>query len=185
VSDSIWESTLAGFGDQLASRDPVPAGVSLAAVSASLALSLLVKVLEITGRRRDFKGDPERLEELLTAARTESAKLARLAGEDIVAYADYMASRKSPAEPIALRRAIEVPLDAARAAAAGLKLCEEASAIAPSSVAPDVGTAELLLSAAIRGMLLSVKSNASRLGDTEFQREIAALTELAKNHQRW
>ena len=189
MADSIWKSTLDEFRDQLASRDPVPAGVSVAAVSASLALSLLIKVVEITRRRRDFQGDPAKIEELLASARAESKKLLQYADEDVAVFAEYMASRRTPNEAAALRKAIEVPLQAARAAASGLKLCADSAAITPTSIAPDLGTAALLLKASVRAILLSVESNALRLTDPEFQdevrREIDDLKHLAKNNQQW
>ena len=189
MAASIWKSTLEEFREQLASRDPVPAGVSVAAVSASLALGLLMKVLEITRKRRDFQGDPQKIEELLAAVRTASNKLSQYADEDIVAFAEYMASRRSPAAEAALQKAIEVPLSAARAAATGLRLCVEGSGMVPASIAPDLGTASLLLGGSIQAMLLSVESNAMRLSDAHSQdqvrREVETLAELAKKHQRW
>jgi formiminotetrahydrofolate cyclodeaminase len=189
MSDSIWKSTLEEFRNRLAGRSPVPAGVSLAAVSASLGLSLLMKVLEITRRRRDFQGDSKKIEVLLALARDESGKLVRFADDDIVAFAEYMARRGSPEEAAALRTAIEVPLGAAHASAVGLRLCEQAASMTPASTAPDLGTAALLLAGAVRGMLLSVESNAAHVTDCQFreeiEHEIEILRELAKNHQRW
>jgi formiminotetrahydrofolate cyclodeaminase len=188
MADSIWKSTLEEFRDQLASRDPVPAGVSVAAVSASLGLSLLIKVLEITRKRKDFQGDPGKMEELLASARAESRKLERCADEDIVAFAEYMANRRSPNEAAALRKAIDVPLGAARAAASGLKLCAEAAATTPPSIAPDLGTAALLLAGSVHAILLSVESNALGLTDVQLQAEVncevESLKQLAKKHQQ-
>src|SRR5271165_3554116 len=117
MADSIWKSTLGQFRDQLAGSAPVPAGVSVAAVSASLGVSLLIKVLEITRRRKDFHGDPEKIEQLLISARAASRELDRYADEDVAAFAAYMASRRTPNEAAALRIAIETPLAAARSAA--------------------------------------------------------------------
>ncbi|HLK22325.1 MAG TPA: cyclodeaminase/cyclohydrolase family protein [Bryobacteraceae bacterium] len=189
MAESVWKSTLEDFRDRLAGRESVPAGVSVAAVSASLGLSLFVKVLEIVRTRKDFAGDPAKIEALLAQARAESAKLDRAADEDIVAFADYMASRGTPGEAIALQRAIQSPLRAARAAAAGLQLCSEAIALTPASIAPDLGTAALILAGSLRSMLLSVESNALRVGDRESReaigREADELKQLAKNHQRW
>ena len=172
MAASIWKLTLEEFHDQLASRDPVPAGVSVAAVSASLALGLLMKVLEITRKRRDFQGDPQRIEELLVAARTASNKLSQYADEDIVAFAEYMASRGSPAEEAALQKAIEIPLGGARAAATGLRLCAEVAGMVPASIAPDLGTAALLLGGSVQAMLLSVESNALRLPDEQSRNDV-------------
>jgi formiminotetrahydrofolate cyclodeaminase len=189
MSESVWKSTLGDFRDRLAGRESVPAGVSVAAVSASLGLSLLIKVLEIVRRRKDFAGDPAKIAELLASARAESAKLDRAADEDIVAFAEYMASRGTPGEAAALQRAIQTPLGAARAAAAGLQLCSEAIVVTPASIAPDLGTATLILAGSVRSMLLSVESNALLLADrasrAEIAREVEELKQLANNHQQW
>jgi formiminotetrahydrofolate cyclodeaminase len=189
MADSVWKSTLAEFRDQLAGRDPVPAGVSAAAIAASLALSLLVKVLEIARNRRDFRADPGKIEEILASAHAESSKLTQYADEDAAAFAAYMASRGTPNEPAALRKAIETPLGAARAAAAGLELCAQAAPMTPPSIQPDLGTSALLLAASVRAMLLSAESNAQRLADPGFQREVAREVEnlklLAQNHHGW
>src|SRR5258708_13226329 len=99
MADSLWKSTLEDFRRELATRESVPAGVSLAAVSASLGLSLLMKVLEITRKRRTFQGDPQKIEVLLDAARTESGNLAHLADEDVAADAEYMRTPGSPTDP--------------------------------------------------------------------------------------
>jgi formiminotetrahydrofolate cyclodeaminase len=185
MADSIWRSTLEEFRGQIAGSAPVPAGVSVAAVSATLGLSLLMKVLEITRKRKDFSGDPRKIEDMLTSARTESERLHQYADDDVLAYAEYMATRNATA----LRKAIEVPLEAARSAASGIKLCADASEMAPASVAPDLGTATILLAGAVRSILLSVESNALHLTDREFQlevqREVETLKQLAKKHQQW
>ena len=194
MADSIWKSTLEEFRVQLAGRDPVPAGVSVAAVAASLALNLLRKALEITRKRRDFRGDPRMVEELLARAQAASDELARLADEDVAAFAEYMASRGTPNQESAnqesaLRRAIEVPLRAARVAAEGVELCAQAGAIVPESIAPDLGTAALLLASAIHATLLSAESNALQISDARFrsevEREAADLMQLAAMHRRW
>jgi formiminotetrahydrofolate cyclodeaminase len=189
MANSVWKSTLEEFRAQLAGRDPVPAGVSMAAITSSLALGLLIKVLEIARDRKDFLGDPRKIEEMLASARAESSKLAQYADEDIAVFAAYMASRRTPDEAAALRKAIETPLGAARAAAAGLKLCAAAVPMTPASIQPDLGSAALLLAASVRATLLSVESNAQLLSDPEFQREVAHEIEnlklLAENHQEW
>ena len=143
---SIWPATLDSFRERVASTDAAVAGVATAAVSASFGLSLLIKVLQITGRRKGFSGDREQLGAWLEAARTLSADLARAAEDDI-------ARGTSPA------KAAEAPLSAARAAGAGLNLCAEAAAVVRGSVAADLGVAAFLLASAARGILLCVDSN--------------------------
>jgi formiminotetrahydrofolate cyclodeaminase len=161
VNASLWSETLAGFREKAAGTDPVPAGVAISAVTASLALALLVKVLSIAGRKRDVSA-------LLDRGRAESARLADLADRDIRAFDQYMATRDS-------RPAIEVPMEAARAAVRGLALCAEAGEFVKGLTAADIGAAALLLSGAIRAMLLSVDFNLKYMrADEEFSGAIAA-----------
>lgn len=185
MADSIWRSTLEELRGQVSSRDPVPAGVSMACIAACLGLSLLQKVLEITRHRSGFSGDARRIEEMLTAARSESDKLKRCADEDIAAYREYMALRRSAEQAVALRRAIEVPLKAARAAAAGLDLCASATAFTPAAIAPDLGTAAILLEGAVRAIALSIDSNVEHAADVGFAAEVRGETrELLSTSRR-
>jgi formiminotetrahydrofolate cyclodeaminase len=148
MPDSIWDSTLASYRDRLASTESVPAGISTAAVTATFALGLMIKSLEIASRRKDFAGDRALATRLLDQARDLRATLSRCADEDIAAF-----RMKSPA-------AIDgVPLEVARAAASGLELCEKVEALVHSAVAPDLLTATELLGAAHRAALVTVDSN--------------------------
>jgi len=103
---SIWPETLASFRDRLAARDPAPAGVTAAAVSATFALALLIKVLDITRHRKSFRGDAHQFEGLIQEAQTQSQRLSQFADDDIAAFHEYLAGRP--------RQAIEVPLAAAQ-----------------------------------------------------------------------
>ena len=180
----IWDRTLGDFRDNLASRDPVPAGVSVAAVSACLGLSLLRKTLEIARRRKDFSGDAGWVAELLHRACVESEDLTRLAEEDIAAYGEYMARRKSEEESAALRRAIEVPIAAGQAALEGLHLCAIARPFVPQSILPDYQTAAFLISAAVRAIASSIQANTQHLTDQEFaeevRRELRSMLQIAQ-----
>jgi formiminotetrahydrofolate cyclodeaminase len=158
---SIWTGTLAGFRDKAAGPDPVPAGVAISAVTASLALALVAKVLQIASRKKEVSA-------LLDTARTESAQLASLADEDIRAFHHYMSTGE-------MRPAVEVPMEAARATVRGLALCTEAAAIVKGLTAADIGAAAALLSGAVRAMLLSVDFNLRYMrADEGFSRAITA-----------
>jgi formiminotetrahydrofolate cyclodeaminase len=176
TATSLWKTNVEALYDRLAGTDPTPAGVSLAAISAGLALGLLQKVLRIAGQRKDFRGDRERVSQLIVAAQEEAARLARYADQDIAAFNEYMASRRNGLrEEPSLRSAIEVPLNIARSAATGLDLCAEAKNIAHAFVAPDLGAATELLRAAVRAPLLSVEFNLSQLpSDTQFYKDVVA-----------
>ena len=163
---TVWTETLEAFRQKLASREPVPAGVSASAVTASLALGLLIKVLDITRNRKSFTGDAEQFQRLIHAARNEAQRLAQCADDDIAAYQAYLADHSIT------RPAIEVPLVAAESAAAGLKLCRDATPLINETLAPDLQTASALLTAAIESIVGSIESNLQRETDREFRSTI-------------
>jgi len=184
--DSIWAGTLAAFRDRVGGLDPVPAGVSAAAVSGTLGLGLLTKVLEIASKRKDFVGDRDLARALLTDARRLSETLSRLADEDIAAFHEYLdcLRRQQPTDG-AMRQAIEVPLNVARAAASGLDLCDQAKDLVHAFVAPDLGAASTLLAATVSASLLSANFNIQQLpeGDPyriEVTSEIRGLASQSK-----
>ncbi len=185
--DSIWTGTLAAFRDRVAGLDPVPAGVSAAAVSGTFGLGLLTKVLEIASKRKDFAGDRDLVRALLNDARRLSETLSRLADEDIAAFHEYLdcLRRKQPAGA-AMRQAIEVPLNVARAAASGLDLCDQAKDLVHAFVAPDLGAASTLLAATVSASLLTVTFNIQQLMEGDpYRSEVASeLSRLASQSER-
>ena len=187
---SIRESTVEQFRSAVASVNPMPAGVSASAVSASFALGLLAKVLEVSGRRKDFAGDRSKLSDLLATAKDESQRMVRFAEDDIAAFHAYMTAVRLPhataseqeertrAMSSALREAIEMPLGAARAAAAGIGLCADAAGMAHAAVAADLGAAAALLASALRVFLLCADSNVSQLASASESSADAASARL-------
>jgi formiminotetrahydrofolate cyclodeaminase len=178
TTDSIWNSTLESFRESVASAEPTPAGVTAAAVSATLGVSLLLKVLAIVARRKSFAGDVERLSSLRHAAKNESVRLSQYADDDIAAYRAYLESRRLKIEDpaMALHGAIETPLHAAESALSSLDVCADAAALVQGAVLADLATAAVLLNGAIRAMLLSVEVNLQQLPDAA----ISAKTQLIR-----
>jgi len=175
-ANGIWDATLESFRESVASAEPAPAGVSVSAVSATLGVSLLQKVLEIVAKRKSFAGDLAHLASLRQAARNESERLSQYANDDIAAYRAYMEARRlktaaigtGEAETVrALRDVVEVPLKAARSALSGLDLCADAAGLVHGAIAADLGTAAILLAGAVRAMLLSAEVNLRQLPDRE------------------
>jgi formiminotetrahydrofolate cyclodeaminase len=176
MPDSIWTNTLEEFRDRVASVDPVPAGVTAAAVTAALALALLSKVLEVTRKHKDFADDPELISALRDAAQNTSEKLSQLADDDVAAFQEYLdcLRSKQPAGS-AIRRTIEVPLNVARTAAAGLTFCQQAAGHVHAVVAPDLGIASGLLAGVVRSTLLTIDSNLQQLPeDDPYRMEVSA-----------
>ena len=175
MADSIRESTVEEFRGAVASGQPMPAGVSASAVSASFALGLAAKVLEVSGSRKDFAGDRSKLRALLATAQSESQRMVRFAEDDIAAFHAYIAAVRLPHATVseqqeraraiasAVRVAIDVPLGAAQAAAAGIALCADAAGMAHPGVAADLGAAAALLAGALRVFILCADSNVQQL----------------------
>jgi formiminotetrahydrofolate cyclodeaminase len=175
MPDSIWNDTLASFRDRVASHEPVPAGVTAAAVSAALALALLSKVLQVTLRHKDFTGDPNLVGALLDDAQKTSMILSQLADDDVAAFQQYLdCVRNKQPTGSALRKTIEVPLNVARTASVGITLCEKSDGHVHQVVAPDLGVASALLTGAVRSALVTVNSNIRRLPEGDPYRDEAA-----------
>lgn len=183
----VWESSLENFRSAAASGEPVPAGVAVAAVSASFALGLLAKVLKVSGKRKGFRGNLSKLESLVDSSRAESKRMMRFAAGDMAVFKAYMASIRLPGKTAAelqqrkravdsaARKAIEMPIAAARAAASGIDFCVDATSMIHPFVAADLGAAALLLSSALRVFLLCADSNILQLGsDPASYRGVAA-----------
>ena len=194
MPDSIWKSPLERFREQVA-QGPVPASASVSAVSASLALSLVAMVLKASVKRKGFAGDILRADALADSAQSESARMMRYADDDIAAFGEYLGSLRLPkltaedrarrqlALDAALRKATEMPLDAARVAAHGIDLCLEVASVAHPAVAADLGGAAALLAGAVQALLLAVDSNLSRLKpDSELHRKMAAERRQLEDH---
>jgi formiminotetrahydrofolate cyclodeaminase len=182
VEISIWKATLEEFRERILAGDSTTGAVAVAAVSAALAISVLQMVLEVSARKRES----EPMRELIEAARLEAAQLARLADEDRAAYTEYAKALRLPktndeeraarrrAMDLAMLKATETPLAAARSAVAAIELCAEAAGIARGAIAADIGGAAALLAGAVRAILCSVDANLRELPDQPFRREAEA-----------
>lgn len=195
---SVWESTLEGFRNEVASSRPVPAAACVSAVAASLALNLLMKVLEITANRKGFAGDREKLKALASAAKAAAAQLAGYADEDVAAFDAYLESIRLPksteeecdkrgrAIAATLDRAIQVPLASARSASSGIDLCTDAAALAPQSLVGDLAAAVALLAGSVRAFIVSAEFNVRQLADEPraYDDVIAELRDLDSHARR-
>jgi methenyltetrahydrofolate cyclohydrolase len=171
MSDSIWTDTLEQFRERMASIEPVPAGVTAAAVSGTLALALLSKVLLVTRNHKDFAGEQDLIAELLDDTRHTLETLSRLADDDVAAFREFMAASKHPDASAdqrnAAMKAINVPLEVARTASFGIALCEKARGHIHAVVAPDLGIAAGLLAGTVRSTLVTVSSNLEHLPESD------------------
>jgi len=155
MNASLWDLPLGSVVDEVAARQPAPAGVAAAAIAATLGVSLLVKALEIRGQRPD----------LSRAAREIAAEL-RAAAD-----ADCEAIRGSLTSP----EAMNVPIRAARAAIQALALCNEAAPSVSGLLGADLRAGRELLSGAARAILTCIDANLEKRPSAETAAEVNAL----------
>jgi len=139
---SLWQAPLEEFQAEVAKAQPAPAGVATSCVTATLGISLLVKVLRITGKRADLI-DP-------ALALIEDLKV--IADADVAAVRAYIQTRETQA----MR---DVPTKAAHAAAQALLLCAEASEAVTGLIAADVEAAAAILQGASTAITACVDAN--------------------------
>jgi formiminotetrahydrofolate cyclodeaminase len=175
----------------LASEAPTPGGGTAAAVAGAMGAALTEMVAVLTLSREKYAAAHAAVRPIAEAARSARTEMLRLAREDSDAYDGVVAARRLPKETpdqkaergrqldAANRRATEVPMRTARAAAGLLAALPELVEKGAPGAASDAGSAALLLEAAAEAALLNVGINLSGIADAEFvgqmQRETADL----------
>jgi len=177
---TLWDTGLAGFREAIASAAPTPGGGSVAAVSATLGLGLVIMALEISANRKDAL-QPEENAALVAQARGLMARMSGDADDDVSAFAGYMAALKLPKQTdeekavrrealqAATRRATEAPLAAARHMVEALRLAAKAGPLSHTHVVSDVGAGTGLLDGALKAVLFNVDVNLPSLSDPALQ----------------
>jgi formiminotetrahydrofolate cyclodeaminase len=139
---SLWQQPLSEVQSLIAGTQPAPAGVATATTTAALGLSLLIKVLRITGKRADLLEPAERLVEELRA----------IADADVAAVHAYIQRRET-------KGLHEVPKNAANTVAAALHLATEAKGAVTGLIAADVLASIALLQGASNAISACVAAN--------------------------
>jgi formiminotetrahydrofolate cyclodeaminase len=176
---SMW-----GFLDALASGTPTPGGGGASAVAGAMAAALISMVCNLTLGRQRYAAVADEMQALLERAETLRDELQQLADDDVVAFTRLSAAYKLPRVTdadvatrrdviqAALRRATDVPLRTARAAAAVLPLCGPIAERGNQAAVSDVGVAALLAQAAVRSALLNVDINLRTIEDQIYVQQV-------------
>lgn len=169
--------TLAEYGDQLASSEPVPGGGSASAVVGGFAAALIAMVARLSVDRPRYAEHAAAHTRALAAAEAARPRFLELAEQDATAYAAYAAAIKLPRATEAeqaerLRAMREAAHGAALAPLEIVRLCrsliDQVEALAGRSnvnAASDLEVAGQLLGAAAAGAAANVRINLSGLGD--------------------
>jgi glutamate formiminotransferase/formiminotetrahydrofolate cyclodeaminase len=185
--------TLADFIEALASEAPTPGGGTAAGAAAAMGAALAEMVAAVTLSKEKYAASHDAVRPIAEAARAARRDFLALAREDSEAYDLVVAARRLPKGTEeekaartkrieeANRRATEVPMRTARAAARLLASLPELVEKGNPNAASDAGSAALLLEAAAEAALLNVGINLAGVSDPEFvgsmQRETADLQE--------
>ena len=188
---SLTTEPLQRFLDRLASADGTPGGGSAAALIGAMAAALVSMVGNLTVGRPRFADVEPRMRSLLAEAERLRAELERLVAADVAAFEALMQAwrlrREDADRPAAiqraLRRATEVPLACAEAAAAVIALCRPAATHGNPNVLSDAGVAAVAARAALEAAALNVRINLGALEDRAFAeqagRRLQALLDAA------
>ncbi len=189
MAENTLQQTVPAFLELLASKAPAPGGGSAAALSGAMGAALVSMVCNLTLGKPRYAAAQAVMQETLNRAEALRHELQALADEDVTAFNRLSAAYKLPrvtdadtairrdAIQAALRRATEVPLRTARAAAAILPLCPAVAEQGNPSAVSDVGVAVHLAYAGVRSALLNVDINLRVLEDQRFVREVRAEVE--------
>ena len=186
MKERTFDTSVSAFLDGLASGAPAPGGGSAAALGGAMAAALVSMVCNLTiGKARFADVEPE-MRDILDRAEALRQELQALAEADVEAFNRLSAAYKLPrttdadiairrdAIQASLRRATEVPLRTARAAAAVLPLCPPVAERGNQAAVSDVGIAALLAHAAVRSAVLNVEINLRVLEDQIYIRQVRA-----------
>jgi methenyltetrahydrofolate cyclohydrolase len=176
ASGSFRDLTLTQFGEQLASKDPVPGGGSASAVAASLAASLVAMVATLSQGRPKYADHASLHEMAVPAAERLAKELLDIADEDAAAYAACAFALKLPREAFAdkefrdqqikatARVAAEVPLQCVERCREVLVLAEALAGRSNVNASSDLRVAALLAEAAGHGAAENVLVNIPLIG---------------------
>lgn len=178
---------------RILSTQPLPGGVSVAAIAAAMGAALIAKTAQRTLQRQTIvdASDLAALETVRDLAQTQWLHLRHLASADEQAYSTVLQTRALPAEAPARHQAeqaaIEVPILVAEACQALLGETQHLAANCWPAVNHEFHTGVWLLELGVRAGRLAVEINLRSWGDAteirQFQARLDALAEVGRERR--
>lgn len=180
---SLTHKPLQIFLDELASGEAVPGGGSVAALSGSLAASLVAMVCRLTIGKKGYAAVNTEMETILPRAEELQRELRDLMQADIDAYTRVMDTYKLPKETDAqrtarsvaiqdaLKHASDVPMRVATLCAEVLDLTRVVAEKGNKNAASDGGVGALMAEAGLRGAAFNVSINLGSIKDKAYVSE--------------
>jgi formiminotetrahydrofolate cyclodeaminase len=170
-------NSVGNFAELVAAGTPTPGGGSVAAYCGELAASLGQMMCNITiGKPKYAEAEP-RLMEIRSDLEQLGGRLRELIAEDAASFESVLSAYRLPKESdeqkseraakiqIALRCAVDVPLETAACGLDVLKLLREVAEIGTPNALSDVAVGARLAEVAIRGASYNVAVNLGSLSD--------------------
>ncbi len=174
---SALSNSIGNFTELVAAGTPAPGGGSVAAYCGVLAASLGQMVCNLTiGKQKYAQAEP-RLRAIRSELERLGARLRELITEDAASFEAVLQAYRLPKDSdeqkaergaqvqIALRGAVDVPVETAQRGLDVLKLLGELADIGNPNALSDVGVGAQLAQAAIRGASYNVSVNLDSISD--------------------
>ncbi len=175
--------SLRDWSDAIAADEPVPGGGAGAAISASIAASLVAMCARLTLRHEEFRDLEDTFQDMASEANALREDLVLLAEEDVMAYGAVAQARSIPHTEddeavlrlvnlnAALVGAAEVQIAVLRLAQITVSLARAAVEHGNIQLRADAATAVLLAGAAARAAWVNVKSDLALVREGTGDRE--------------
>ncbi|MEZ3134568.1 cyclodeaminase/cyclohydrolase family protein [Stutzerimonas kunmingensis] len=156
AGQGLWQLGLAQFRQSVAER-ALPGCGAVTAVTADLAVALIVKALRVSAAHGDAACNA-----LLADARSLLGRPGAFADDDVAVFSEYLKDNEGRVPELS-RQACAVPLATAHACVEALGIAERALPMVEPSLRCDVDAAVLLLSACVDAVLLNVEADMDEL----------------------
>ena len=173
------KTTIESFLHELSSKAPTPGGGSVAALSGSIAASLVLMVVNLTLGKERFEAQEPVLKEIMNESELIRDQLRHLIDADMTAYQRVIAAYRSPKTTEeekekrkdlirkALKYATDVPLETAQSCLEVLELSQRLCPIGNPNAVTDIGVAARIGEAALQSALYNVDINCNSMKDSE------------------
>jgi glutamate formiminotransferase/formiminotetrahydrofolate cyclodeaminase len=195
--------SLVDFAQETSSESMAPGGGSISAYAATLGVSLGTMVANLSAHKRGWDARWEEFSEWAVRGMEIQEKLIQLVDEDTNAFnrimeafglpkgSDQDKAARKEAIQAATKYAIEIPLEVARTAFAGLELCKAMAEIGNPNSITDAGVGALCSRSAVLGAVMNVQINMVDLEDKVWGNQVlseckalAEKTESVENEVR-
>jgi formiminotetrahydrofolate cyclodeaminase len=189
---ALLDLSVRDFLGALASRAPTPGGGAAAALAGAVAAALIEMTANLTIGKPKFASVEEQARRIASAAAELQYQFqdqveadARAFGRVSAAYrlpksTDAERQARSASIQTALSEAAAIPLEAAKACAVLLELCETAAPVLNPAVISDVLVGALLAQGALESAAVNVEVNVAAMSDAAAARRLAAAVAEAR-----